>query len=357
MENSKHLKRFLDDYQCYASEVLNPTLDEINRLFNKWSNTNFGEYQQGNEHAKPSPLVFTHARIKRPESVVDKILRKSDLFPDGLTIRSVTKMKDAIAGRIVMYFLSGLELVDRAVKNTQELEVSEEYRPVTYLGNNLEAQLADTEINKRDESAGHASILYTVRFRTDYLSEEKRPWFELQVRTITSHLWREVQHVLGYRPYKMTSFAVSTHFQIIESQLNSLDEHFNLLFEELRRFQKRGTYDDKDTLNAENLPAVLTERGIGCTQKEIDGLLKLLTSRGIKTVGKLRDIASGGRIELIRRTYQESEKRNPTNFEIVASLAAIQEIEDDTQAIEAIRTQIEFLRTWLRIKEVIRRKS
>jgi hypothetical protein len=170
------------------------------------------------------------------------------------------------------------------------------------------------------------------------------------VRTITEHVWAELHHILGYKPDKRTSFAVKKTFQIISSQLNAIDEHFNLLFEELTRFQEEVNYKDADPLNAENLPAVLDELGTGCAQREIDGLLRMLNSRGIETVHKLREVGTPANIELVSNTFRRHEKRSPTNFEIVASIAALREIEEAESKITAIETQIEFLKAWESLK-------
>ncbi len=78
-------------------------------------------------------------------------------------------------------------------------------------------------------------------------------------------------------------------------RLERIDEHFNFLFEELSRFQEEGNFQDSDQLRCfENLPAVLS--GVagpqGVAQQEIDGLLKVHVSQGLRTVGELRSAAT-----------------------------------------------------------------
>ena len=132
---------------------------------------------------------------------------------------------------------------------------------------------------------------------------EARPWIELQVRTMVEDVWAEIEHVQGISQGKRTSFAVRSQFRILSSMLQAIDEHFNFLSEELSRFQEEVTYTDADPLNAENLPAVLSELGIGCAQREIDGMLKLLTSRGVERVGDLLRIASIDKIKHVKNMY------------------------------------------------------
>ena len=95
----------------------------------------------------------------------------------------------------------------------------------------------------------------------------------------------------------------------------------------------------------------MNDIGVGCAQREINGLLKLLNSRRIEKVNELNEIATTQNIEIIRNTYRSYERRSPDNFEIVASLAAIGGIVDEAQIIHAIKTQIDFLKTWMDLKK------
>jgi putative GTP pyrophosphokinase len=352
MEDSEELNQFLEQYAQYVIDVLKPTEDEIKALFRSWTDTAYwGKSAQLSRLPSPSPIQFIRTRKKRPESVVDKILRKPSLFPDGLTLDSVRVMNDAVAARIVVYFLANLPLIHHEILNTEALEVCEERPPVAYLREDLTQRLGLAGIRRVTKDSGYASIHYTLRFRQSKVPKEQRPWFELQVRTVTEHVWGEIEHILGYKPNKRTSFAVRKQFQIISSELTAIDEHFNLLFEELSRYQQEVTYRENDPLNAENLPAVLSDIGIGCAQKEIDGLLKLLNSRGIESVGALTDIASPELIDIIRNIYRAYDRRTPDNFEIVASLAAAHGITEEAKIIAAIKTQIDFLKAWEELKK------
>jgi putative GTP pyrophosphokinase len=354
MEDTEELRQFLDDYAQYVIDVLKPTEDEIKVLFKAWTNNAYwGKVAQLSRLPSPSPIQFIKTRKKRPESVVDKILRKPSLFPDGLTLNSVRVMPDAIAARIVVYFLANLPLIHHEILHTEVLEISEEHPPVAYLREDLTQRLGLTELKRVTKDSGYASIHYILRLRQSKVPKEERPWFELQVRTVTEHVWGEIEHILGYKPNKHTSFAVKKQFQIISSELTAIDEHFNLLFEELSRYQQEVTYRENDPLNAENLPAVLSDIGVGCAQREINGLLKLLNSRGIESVGALTNLATPELIDVIRNTYRASERRSPDNFEIVASLAAIHGVSDEALIIAAIKTQIDFLNAWEELKRRI----
>jgi len=218
----------------------------------------------------------------------------------------------------------------------------------------LAEQLGLTKLRVSKKESGYASLHYTVRFRPTSLGSSPTPWFELQVRTLVEDAWGEIEHVLGYKPDKRISFAVKRQFRIIASELTAIDEHFNLLFEELSRFQREGIFRDADPLNAENLLPVLSELGIGCAQTEIDGQLKLVASRSTDSVGALRENASSHRLELIRKTYRDYRGRPPTDFETVAAFAPVRGLDDDERMIcDANKGQINILEAWVGLKREI----
>jgi putative GTP pyrophosphokinase len=352
------LRLFLTHYEDYAHSVLQPTEKEIRALFDTWSDQSFwAKYVHRSRLPTPSPIQSRRTRIKRPESIVDKILRKSSIFPDGISIESVRRMRDAVAGRIVVYFLSNLPLLDNEIRNNELLEVSKDEPPVAYLSQDILTRLQIKGLERQTKDSGYASIHYIVRLRQSVVPKGDRPYFEIQVRTLAEHLWGEVEHILGYKPGKKTTFAVRKQFQIISAQLTAIDEHFNLLFEELSRFQEEGSYQANDLLNAENLPAVLNDAGVGCAQREIDGLLKLLASRGFDSIGSFQEVASSKHVEIIRNAYRSSVGRSPDNFEVVACLAAIRGRKTESEIIEGIATQIDFLNAWEQIKESLRREE
>ena len=174
---------------------------------------------------------------------------------------------------------------------------------------------------------------------------------ELQVRTMVEDVWGEIEHILGYKPEKRTSFAVRKQFKILSTLLQSVDEHFNFLFEELSRYQEESAYRDNDLLNAENLPPVLADLGVGCSQREIDGMLKILASRKLVLVADLRRVATLPRIETIKNTIRSEEGRDPKNFEIVATIATTSDMEEESHLVEYVKSQLLFLRAWDGLKD------
>jgi putative GTP pyrophosphokinase len=363
MSELESMRSFLGAYKQYVTNILEPNYRAAKNLFREWERPGYwsGLLRETSPHVadrlpNPSPVQRVRLRIKRPESVVDKVFRKPTAFPQGLHPRSFECMEDCLGVRVVVYFLAHLPLVDREIRNHARLEISGETRPVAYLPEDLFDRLALGDTERRTKESGYASIHYILRLRDDDVPEERRPWFEVQVRTIVEDAWSEIEHILGYKPGKHTSLAVRKQFQIISKQLVTIDEHFNFLGEELARFQVEATVRDEDPLNAENLPHVLATLSLGCAQKEIDGLLKVMASRGIEAVGQLRQLGTPSRIERIRHTYLNLEGRPPSNFETVANLANLADVSDESTQVERIRAQIEFLNFWVQIKDDLQRE-
>lgn len=349
---------FFEQYKIYAEQVLLPTREEIREILDAWRLP--GYWRPGKDSADskelrvpaPSPVQRVRARVKRVESVEDKILRRPDVFVEGLSAESFRKMNDTLGVRVILYFLGHFPLIDGELRKLEDkLEISKTDPPKAYLPKELIGRLSLMHLNPKEKESGYASIHYILRLKNSKVPEKERPWFELQVRTLVEDVWGEVEHVLGYKPEKRTSFAVRRQFQIISKQLAAVDEHFNFLHSELTRFQEEVTYDESDPLNAENLPTELATMGIGCSQSEIDGLLKVLISRNIPTVGALRLVANPRRVELIRNTFSNVEGRPPKNFEFVAHLAALLGCDDETEQVALIKGQIEFLKGWESIRK------
>ena len=97
-------------------------------------------------------------------------------------------MSDAVAARIIVYFLSNIPLIHNEIINNPILEISKECPPVAYLNENLMKRLGLDDIERKPKESGYVSIHYILRLRTSLIPKEQRPWFELQVRTLAENV-------------------------------------------------------------------------------------------------------------------------------------------------------------------------
>lgn len=250
--------------------------------------------------------------------------------------------------------MSDLWLLDRQIRFPEDLEISEEHPPKAYLSQELVARYKLSGLEQAEKESGYSSIHYVVRLKESSVPIESRPWIEIQVRTLAQDLWSEIEHVLGYKPKKLTSMSVTRQFSILGKQLTAIDEYFDYLYEELRKYQQESTFKPGDPLNAENLPAVLARMDLACAQKEIDGLLRLLNSRRLGTAGALLELGTSDRIARIRQVITKVKETEPTDFEVIANLAGLAELKDPEQEVRAITAQTELLRLWDALKADLR---
>jgi putative GTP pyrophosphokinase len=349
------LNSFLADYEQYVRDVLQPTQVEIRELFEAWQHPDaWTKYQRTNRLPVPTPVQRIFSRIKRPEQVVDKILRKPGEFPDNLQPRSFLHMRDAIGVRILVYFLSHLPLIDREIRNSQSLEISSHEPPKAYMGPHQARVLGLDHVRAIQKESGYTAIHYTLRLRESAVAAPDRPWFEVQVRTLGQELWSTMEHHLGYKPGRRPNMAARRQFIVLSKMIAAIDEHFNVLYEELNRSQEQVDYEDADPLNPENLPPVLAEVGVSCAQRDMNNILKFLYSRGVESVGDMRELATPSRIDVIRHTYMSETGRAPANLEIIAALAAVRgapRLQEEGEVRRIIKSQIAYRGAWDSIRQ------
>jgi ppGpp synthetase/RelA/SpoT-type nucleotidyltranferase len=350
--NAREVRLFLDEYERYVKNVLQVTQSEIDKLIATWARPDYwAKTRNGKSVAIPTPIRTAFTRIKRPEQVVDKILRKPDTYPKGLTPDSFKRMTDTIGVRVVVYFLRHVPLIDRDFRSSGAIEIVEDEKPIAYMSAEQARILSLEHLTRKEKQSGYRSVHYYARVKNSSLPLELRPTFEIQVRTAVQDLWSTLEHYLGYKPIKRTHSTAKTRLRILSKMLEAIDEDFNFLYEELNRSQDEQEYSASTVLTAEVLPSVLAEVGINCNQRDINNILTLLYSRGIEKVQQILDLATPRRLEIIRNTYLSVAGRDPVNLEIIATLASIYGAADDDEETQRIKLQIDFLSTTALIRQ------
>ncbi len=343
MELSIELNNFLKEYSEYKTKVLIPTLNEVNGFLKEMDRSEFwNKYMTGKSIATPSPIRQIMTRIKQPDKVVEKIFRKPHIFPNKLSSDSLKKMHDTIGIRIIVYFSSQLSLVDRELRNSNFFELDDTTPPEAYFEPEKLNRLGLSHIENKQKDSGYTSIHYMVRLKESSVLLSERPVFEIQVRTLAQELWCELEHVLSYKPETRPNLSAKRRFQILSRDVSVIDEHFNLLYEELIHNQEIVEFKDSDTLTFENTPKVLSKIGIQCALTELNPILKTLFSRGIKTVGKFLNIATPLRLTTIRNNFISITGHAPNNIEMISTLSMLSNEKSKETEIEKIKAHIHF---------------
>lgn len=345
------LETFLADYARLVETTLKPGQAAIVAELTSWQDpAHWEKYKRTGRMPLPTPIHSILSRIKRPEQVVDKILRRPDTFPAGLAAESLARMHDTLGFRVVVYFLSHLPLIDRELRDCGAFDLSASDPPVAYLSADQVRVLGLDHLEQREKESGYSSVHYTVRLR-----RPPAPWFELQVQTLAQETWSAIEHHLGYKPGKCISLAAQAQFKILSKYISAIDEHFNLLHEELNHLQEEVSYSQADFLNAENLPSVLADMGISCAQRDLNNILKFLYSRGVERVADLRTLGTAKRLATIRNTYLATAGRLPVSLEVIATLAALRGAASAREEVARIKAQIAYRGAWDTIRHDLMR--
>lgn len=348
-------ERFLSDYVDYVRGVVVPARHELREILDSWMNKEYwAAHREVDRLPFPYPVQDIAVRIKRPESVLDKIRRKPSTYPAGESIESIRRMSDLLAGRVVVWFSSQLTFIDRHIRSSGLFELSPDRAPIAFVDEKDFEELDLGHFERRaQEIPVPQSLRYFVRLVGGSQAGE-RPYFELEVRTAVANLWAELEHLVGYEPNAWTGLEVRKRLPELVRRLREVDRELNALHDDLRRFQATSTYTEENPLNAENISAVLSSVGLDCSQFEIEGILSLLTSRGVRTVGDFKRRASESRLDVIRNVYFAKEQRPPHDFEVVATLAMIGEDADAGSIISATEANLAYERAWKQVFDEIK---
>lgn len=344
MESTQKLKKFLQEYEEYNTNILQPTLNEIKSSLKELEKTDYwNKFTIADGAATPSPIRMIMTRIKDPEKVVDKIYRRPDIFPKELSTESLESMRDTIGIRIIVYFTSQLSLVDRELRGSKTIGLSDDIPPKAYFDSNTLNKLGLSHIKSKHKESGYSSIHYAAYLKESVIPEHKRPVFEIQVRTLAQEVWGELEHILSYKPETRPHFSAKRRFQILSREIEVLDENFNLLYEELIYNQEMASYKNADTLTFENVPKVLSEIGVQCALTDLNPILKILFSRSISTVKNLLEIATPLRLTTIRNTFISRVGQAPNTIDLVSILVVLKGVKTKEAEMKRIQSQIDII--------------
>ena len=236
-----------------------------------------------------NPMQIAH-RIKAPDSIAEKLIRKSDKYT------SSRDLMDVVGFRVICYFSSQVDKI--AEKLAENLDVDEEY---------------STDKRKLIEANafGYLSLHYicTLPLSAAYPSRLSKIRFEIQIRSVLQHTWAEIEHDLGYK----TEFGVPREarrdFSRIAGLLEVADLGFDRIRENLKAYNQRienliHSDEARDiSIDLVSLKAFVKHSvvmqdinssiagisGAVILEAGVDSYLVKLDYFGIKTLGELKD--------------------------------------------------------------------
>lgn len=169
------LRRFMLAYKF--------ALDEMNTKINILKE----EFQHIHDY---NPIEHTTSRLKSPEGIFNKVLRKNiDL--SFLVIKD--QVKDIAGIRITCSFRSDIYRLSKMLCNQKDIEVIE-----------------CKDYIKEPKSNGYQSLHLIVKVPVYMSDREERVYVEIQIRTIAMDFWASLEHKIYYKynntvPERLTS--------------------------------------------------------------------------------------------------------------------------------------------------------
>lgn len=151
-----------------------------------------------------SPKIQIYGRPKEIDSLLKKLIRKSDKTYESLT--------DKAGVRVVVNFTNEVDTYGRIIEELFPKHKKDDKR---------------TELI-RDERIGYQGIHYDISLSDAEASDTgfKDMWAEIQVRTLAQHLWSDMSHELGYKSELQISEVTSRRLLRLNALVELADDVF-----------------------------------------------------------------------------------------------------------------------------------
>jgi putative GTP pyrophosphokinase len=249
------------------------------------------------------PIEF---RVKEWESIEEKLKRKN------ITIGSVLELGDFIGLRLVLLFKRDLRKTDSLLRDN-------------FTVNSFE----DTAHRMNESQFGYQSIHYSISMPDTWHAVPAMRDFrglhaEVQVRTVSQHIWAAVSHKLQYKQENAVPSPLKRSIFRISAILETVDLEIDRMLEDRNTYVTNASISSEDLiLNVDLVQAILKSKWP--KQNELLGredyadLLADLAKFGITSTLQLND--------LIDKQYDEVMKQEQ---ELVSFL------QDDTQQVNSL---------------------
>lgn len=342
--NRINIEQFTESYNDYIKNTIKPIEAEAKRILREWQEPQFWRDRFPSAAAIPMPIRRVYSRIKRQDSILDKL-------PDdvGTPAREdLIGMRDIFGMRIIVYVESHLPAIDDAIRTSGDFNLHPEIAPKWYYPLSLQERLSLTgkfqPLDRKD--SGYASIHYILRpinIKTD-------AWFEMQVRTMLFDAWGEIEHKLLYKSRVDPELHTQRHLRIMADQLMALEEHFDVIFQRITYLQDNSSPEDDDVITDVNLPILCARWELPILQTQLGKLASILYENGIGTVRDLRERISLDQIERMKN-YMNTRGERLTAFHAISVAARIAPDSTPNEAVEILEEQLSMVSNMSKVRE------
>jgi putative GTP pyrophosphokinase len=259
-----------------------------------------------------SPNVHSvRYRIKHPEHVIGKVIRKRLEYPNRVIDRHnyKTLLNDLIGLRALHLFKEQWLPIHEHITNGWDLKK----KPIAYYreGDATDYQKSFQEVGcvSAEHPYGYRSVHYVLRFRAG----EEVYLAEVQVRTIFEEAWSEVDHTIRY-PYHQDNHLIERFLLILNRLAGSADEMGTFLLflkadlqqrEELYRQTLQSVRDKERQLD--ELEQQVRELAVPAAEKEalLAGLAQIRTTAADHEVPPPPDLSWINQLSALPPDFQD----------------------------------------------------
>ncbi|WP_429372433.1 GTP pyrophosphokinase [Paenibacillus sp. DS2015] len=164
-----------------------------------------------------SPIENTTSRLKSPESIVNKMLRKNyELSFDGIK----SNIKDIAGLRITCSFISDIYQVSEMLQNQADLKI-------------LEVK----DYIKNPKPNGYKSLHLLVEVPVFLSDSEEHVCVEVQIRTIAMDFWASLEHKIFYKYNESVPDRLIQELKNAADSANALDLQMERLHHEIQEIK------------------------------------------------------------------------------------------------------------------------
>jgi putative GTP pyrophosphokinase len=198
-----------------------------------------------------NPIEHTKSRLKSPESILNKLNRKScDFSFSGIR----DNIKDIAGLRITCSFISDIYLISQMLKNQSDLKVLEEKDYIKYPKPN-----------------GYQSLHLLIEVPVHMSDRRESVCIEVQIRTIAMDFWASLEHKIYY---KYTEDNQAVPLRLLEelkqaaSAASALDQQMERLHKEIEVIK-----EEQSEISAEKLNRIIINNQQFALPEALLGLL------------------------------------------------------------------------------------
>ncbi|OAB39816.1 GTP pyrophosphokinase [Paenibacillus glacialis] len=182
-----------------------------------------------------SPIEHTKSRLKSPESIMKKMIRKNyELSFEGIK----SSIKDIAGLRITCSFISDIYRIREMLQNQSDLIILEE-----------------KDYIKNPKPNGYQSLHLLIEVPVFLSDGVEHVCVEVQIRTIAMDFWASLEHKIFYKYNQSVPERLTQELKAAADSANALDlqmERLNDEIQEIKEAQREGSMDEFNRIMINN---------------------------------------------------------------------------------------------------------